>query len=257
MTHKSTGLVYYGVRTTHALDPVEDLGIYYFSSSNLVHSMIEKDGKDAFSYEVRRVFSEPEKAMLWEERVLKKMKVKNDPRWLNQNDLHAPPILSGSANGFFGRKHDRKTKQLLADKAKRRWNKNRLRYTDARRNRGKSNYTPESLEKMRNVGRKNILKLFAKGRDGQKNPMWGKRHGVDAKQKMREAKLGVFDGQLNPMYGKKHNEKSRNKISESRKGTKWINMNGKTKCVPEDEVESHVMTGWTVGRTGVRTRGVS
>lgn len=37
---------------------------------------------------------------------------------------------------------------------------------------------------------------------GEKNPMFDKKHSIESKKKMSEAKLGKINGELNPMYGK-------------------------------------------------------
>lgn len=53
---------------------------------------------------------------------------------------------------------------------------------------------------------------------GDDNPMFGKTHTNDTKQKLREANLGS----KNPFFNKHHSEESKRKISESHKGLKPV-----------------------------------
>lgn len=82
ITHKSTGKRYYGVRYKQGCSP-SDIGQTYFSSSRLVNSMIQEQGIDAFSYEVRRTFNTAAEAIAWEQRVLTRLKVSENDHWLN------------------------------------------------------------------------------------------------------------------------------------------------------------------------------
>jgi hypothetical protein len=85
LTFLPTGQQYYGVRTKRGCDP-KDLWFSYFTSSKAVHKLIEQHGKDAFSFEIRKTFSDARSAILWEHRVLSRLNAADDPRWLNQNN---------------------------------------------------------------------------------------------------------------------------------------------------------------------------
>jgi len=61
---------------------------------------------------------------------------------------------------------------------------------------------------------KSISNLFE---DKTKNPMWGKKHTEEAKQKMREKKKN-YKGENHPRYGKKHTEESILKMINSHTG---------------------------------------
>lgn len=78
--------VYYGVRTANKVSPKDDLWKRYFTSSKIVKQLIEKYGMESFEFEIRRTFDNPEKARIWEENVLKRMKVVRDNKWLNRTD---------------------------------------------------------------------------------------------------------------------------------------------------------------------------
>jgi len=83
--HCPTGKVYYGFRSANKLDPAEDLWKQYFTSSPGVQKLIEETGADSFDVEIRRIFETKEQASNWETRVLRRCRVLEDERWLNQN----------------------------------------------------------------------------------------------------------------------------------------------------------------------------
>jgi hypothetical protein len=83
--HRPTGKVYYGFRCANKTEPHEDLWKQYFTSSAKIQQLIEETGVDSFDIEIRRVFESKEQAVLWETKVLRRCKVLNDDRWINQN----------------------------------------------------------------------------------------------------------------------------------------------------------------------------
>lgn len=83
--HRPTGKVYYGYRSANRVDPADDLWKRYFTSSPKVQQLIEETGVDSFNVEIRRVFETKEQASNWETRVLRRCRVLEDDRWINQN----------------------------------------------------------------------------------------------------------------------------------------------------------------------------
>lgn len=65
---------------------------------------------------------------------------------------------------------------------------------------------------------------------------------------MSRAKAGMYDGERNPMYGRRHGAETRERMRRAKVGRKWIRMDAESKCVPESELESYVLAGWRVGR---------
>jgi hypothetical protein len=59
--------------------------------------------------QVRQTFSSKDKAILWESRVLKRMKVRETDSWLNKNDCAAPPIMMGKDHPLYGIGHSPET----------------------------------------------------------------------------------------------------------------------------------------------------
>jgi hypothetical protein len=84
LKNKISGMWYYGVRYSKGCK-TSDLFTTYFSSSVDIAADIMKYGIDAFNYEVRKVFSEVGDALSWEQRVLKRMKVRTNPMSYNKH----------------------------------------------------------------------------------------------------------------------------------------------------------------------------
>lgn len=90
------GQRYYGVRYAKGCHP-SDLWTLYFTSSKHVKRMLAEHGAEKFSYAVRKVFSSSAAARSWEERVLRRLHIHHNPRWINGNNCRFP-ILLGDAN---------------------------------------------------------------------------------------------------------------------------------------------------------------
>ena len=87
---KPTGKVYYGSRCQNATKfnrtPAEDFWNHYTTSSENINNLINKYGKDAFEYEIRRTFNSIEEMASWETRVLTRCRVlERQDQWMNGN----------------------------------------------------------------------------------------------------------------------------------------------------------------------------
>lgn len=88
---------YYGVRYAYGCDP-SDLWVTYFTSSNFVKRQRQLYG-DPDVIQIRRVFGNNSKmAKLWEERVLRRVKVLDDPKWLNRSNNNSFRGVDGPWN---------------------------------------------------------------------------------------------------------------------------------------------------------------
>lgn len=119
---------YYGVRFSKKCHP-DELWISYFTSSNVVKQYIEEYGNpDVIT--IRKRFDDVNAARKWEKKVLKRMNVVCDPKWLNQTDsisicldkVTIGQIASklsekykGSGNPFYGKTHTKEVRQILRD----------------------------------------------------------------------------------------------------------------------------------------------
>lgn len=83
--HKPTGKHYYGVRFKRGTVP-SDLWSKYFSSSKVVHQLIEEYGKDSFTFTVRKTFTSGEEALRWEHRFLTRINAADRNDWINRHN---------------------------------------------------------------------------------------------------------------------------------------------------------------------------
>lgn len=124
---------YYGVRYRKGCNPSE-LWEKYFTSSQVVKKFRKLHG-DPDIILVRRTFNDIDSARLWEQKVLRRLKVVENNKWLNQtdsisiklNDLTIKSIASklsekykGSGNPFYGKQHTTEVKEKLRELAKHR-----------------------------------------------------------------------------------------------------------------------------------------
>lgn len=115
--HTITKKHYYGARWKPGCHP-KDLWTSYFTSSKLVHQLIDEYGADSFVVEIRRVFESKSECISWEQRVLKRLKVKRNDDWLN--------VAIGRPT-MQGKHHSEETKQKMR-KPKGPWTSERKHY---------------------------------------------------------------------------------------------------------------------------------
>jgi hypothetical protein len=80
LTHVPTGKRYYGVRYSKKADPLE-LWVTYFSSSRYVKAL----PREEFTAEVRKTFSDPKDALVWEQTVIRRLRADEREDWLNKH----------------------------------------------------------------------------------------------------------------------------------------------------------------------------
>lgn len=93
---------YYGVRYAQDCDP-SDLWNPYKTSSKYVAEFIAKYGEPDV-VQVRKTFIDVPVARLWEERVLKRMKVVRSNNWLNRTDNKSIAPQYGEDHPHYGKK---------------------------------------------------------------------------------------------------------------------------------------------------------
>lgn len=71
--HRPTGYFYYGVQYGKTVDP-KNFWTTYFTSSRYVHLLIETYGKDSFDVQIRKIFTDPNKALMWEQGVISRIR---------------------------------------------------------------------------------------------------------------------------------------------------------------------------------------
>jgi hypothetical protein len=93
---------YYGSRYGKGCNP-SDLWVTYFTSSKHVSEFRKLNGEPDI-VEVRKTFIDPKQSLDWEQKVLKRLKVKLNERWLN--------VAIGKPT-FQGKKHSEETLQKM------------------------------------------------------------------------------------------------------------------------------------------------
>lgn len=91
--HKTSGKMYYGSRYSSDCDP-SDLWVTYFSSSKIIHELIDVYGKEDFVYKVRKTFKNKDEALDHEFKVLRRTQLHKHKDYLNRN-------ISTGFNGTF------------------------------------------------------------------------------------------------------------------------------------------------------------
>ncbi len=97
---------YYGCRYAKNCT-VGDLFTTYFTSSDFVKCFIEQNGKPDV-IQVRKQFIKREDALTWEQKVLRRLKIINNSRWLNQAYGSLKIWKSGHQQGKFNSMYGRK-----------------------------------------------------------------------------------------------------------------------------------------------------
>tara|TARA_B110000503_G_C7042564_1_gene368835 strand:+ start:125 stop:748 length:624 start_codon:yes stop_codon:yes gene_type:complete len=97
---------YYGVKFAEGCHP-DDLWVTYFTSSKVVPDMREKHGEPDI-IQIRRTFTSVQSAINWETKVLKRIEVLYNDRWLNQS---AFPAMEWSPE-----RREKRSKSMMGEK---------------------------------------------------------------------------------------------------------------------------------------------
>ncbi len=124
---------YYGVRYRKGCHP-SDFWIKYFTSSKVVKQFRKLYGEPDV-IQIRKIFDDIDSARNWELKVLQKLNVTENSKWLNQTDsisirldnLSISSMASklsikykGEGNPFYGKSHTKETRQKMSELGKQR-----------------------------------------------------------------------------------------------------------------------------------------
>jgi len=166
--HQPSGKVYYGYRSANKVEPEADLWKRYFTSSPKIQQLIEETGVDSFDVEIRRIFETKEQASAWEAKVLRRCKVLEDDRWINQN-IAGYVVPTAESN--------KKISDYWKGKPKSKAQIEKIRKGNIGKNKGKV-----QTEEHR---RKN-----SEANKGANNPRYGKEVSEETRRRISEAKKG-------------------------------------------------------------------
>jgi hypothetical protein len=122
------GLSYYGVRYAVGCIP-QDFWTSYYTSSKVVCQLRDELG-DPDVIEIRKVFTDADKARAWESKVLRRLNVKLNESWINYHANEAPrwdeKHREAHLAGVRGRKYSARGKDALSERSKKLWSEERL-----------------------------------------------------------------------------------------------------------------------------------
>lgn len=91
---KQTTQFYIGVKYGKNANP-ELFWVKYFTSSKTIKNLVKLYGKDAFDYRILKTFTTAEKALKYEQTIIRRMNLINDDRFFNMASNNPSPIASG------------------------------------------------------------------------------------------------------------------------------------------------------------------
>jgi hypothetical protein len=103
-------LWYYGVRYAKTCNP-NDLWVTYFTSSKKVREYREQFGEPNIR-QIRKVFSTTKSAKVWEDKVLARLKVCNNPKWINQSNNYSFASVDKSWNDGLTKNTDNRLQNI-------------------------------------------------------------------------------------------------------------------------------------------------
>jgi hypothetical protein len=209
----STNKYYYGVRYAKSANP-SDLWKKYFTSSKIVKLYRKKHG-DPDIIQVRKIFQTAHEAVLFEQKVLRRLNVEKNDKWLNtKNSTTSVPIMCPNSTSF--------------KKGSIPWNKGL-----------KSNLSLE--ERKIKHGRKKTEE--EKKKSSKKRKDWFLENS-ERKEALRIKALNQFK---NVQTQQKHLNNFL-KANGNHVGTIWINDGTKSKRIDVHELDIYISSGWVKGR---------
>jgi hypothetical protein len=171
---------YYGVRYANKIIAENDLWVKYFTSSRHVKNFRKIHGEPDI-IKIRKKFNRKEKAIEWEIKVLKRMKILYNEKWLNKNICkcieYTDDIKAKISKTHKGKIISEEHKKAISEKM------TGYIFSDHRNNKisEKLKGVPKSEEHKRKLSEK------AKLRKGN-GPFKGKKHSEETKTKIKETK---------------------------------------------------------------------
>jgi hypothetical protein len=185
------------MRAANKVDPEQDLWQHYFTSSPKVQQLIEETGQDSFDIEIRRVFNTKEQAVAWETRVLRRCRVLEDDRWINQN-----------VAGYIVPTEESRKKISDFHKGKAKSEEHKKNLSESQKGKPKVNSKNQTPE---------YRTLMSQLKSGSGNGRFGKEVSEETRRRISEAKKGK---QIAHNKGKPMSEEQKQKLREAMLGRK-------------------------------------
>ena len=186
---------YYGVRYAKDCNPA-DLWVKYFTSSKEVKLLRKLYGEPNVK-EIRKTFTDRKDAIIWETKVLQRMKVIKRDDFLNKNDAPAPPIN----NRIMSDDTKKKISKIHKGKFKSEITKQKIREARAKQDMSWRKGIPLRDETKQKIREKRALQQYSDS----------------ARLKMKNHRA---NGKLIGLAGKHHSLETKKKLSDINKGRK-------------------------------------
>ena len=85
VTHKATGIHYYGSRYSKGCSP-DDFFVRYFTSCKIIHDIIKREGIDSFTFKVRKIFLDGIECINHENKFLARINAKDNTKFFNRQN---------------------------------------------------------------------------------------------------------------------------------------------------------------------------
>jgi hypothetical protein len=85
VTHKKSGIHYYGSRYSRGCHP-DDLFKTYFTSCKIIHDLVKTEGINGFDIKIRKTFKDSNSCIMHENRFLKRVDAKNNTKFINRQN---------------------------------------------------------------------------------------------------------------------------------------------------------------------------
>jgi hypothetical protein len=191
---KSLNKFYYGVRYANGCSPL-DLWQKYFTSSKIVKTYRALYGEPDH-VEIRKTFTDKLSAKLWEDKVLRRLKVETNDTWINVSSTHFnKSIMTDDMKLHIGFTQKGRVSPM---KGKKHTEENKLKISIA--NSGKNNpmfgvKSPQKDIPWSEIQRSRYLATMASKTDAENAERFkkiseskkGKKHSEETKQKIKEA----------------------------------------------------------------------
>lgn len=177
-------LWYYGVRYAKNCSP-KDLWTSYRTSSKHVHEITNNFG-DPDVIQIRKVFNQVTKARNWEHKVLRRLKVINNNKWINKtNNISIEPMFgeNNPATRLEVReKISKNTPKKVGDDNP--MKKLSVSTKVSKKLKGRHNFWQDGENNW--MKKTDMKKLFSENQTGNKNSFYNKKHSANSIAKMKE-----------------------------------------------------------------------
>jgi hypothetical protein len=229
---------YYGVRYATKTKCLYESGchphdfwITYHTSSDIVTAFRKEHGEPDV-IQIRKVFSNAEDAVDWELKVLQRMDVVTQDKWINGTDISGPPIRCGKDNPNYihGRTNDpeyqreryqkyRETHPERIQESHRKYRENNIEKIRERERKSSQKWQKENPEKKREADRKWYKNNLEKARESsQKWQKENRKKRLEQQRKYREE-----NREKKRETDRKYREENRERVQETQR--KWREKN--------------------------------